>query len=177
MFRSLAMGAVLACGTMVGAAGPAFADAEAAFFQTVAGRWIGPGEIVAGKYKGTRFNCDLSGGAKPKAVGIALEGSCRVGLFAQPMKAEVTRGKGGYSGAFLDGAAGAGLDIVAGAFDGQKMVFTLDRKQLNGAMVARLEGDDALQVTISVRVGTELVPVIGMTLAREGEAVRQTALD
>ena len=55
------------------------------------------------------------------------------------------------------------------------MVFGLDRKQLNGAMVARLDDGDALNVTISVKVDGELVPVIGMVLKRDG-AVRQTAL-
>ena len=155
----------------------AHADPEARFFQTVSGRWVGPGEIVAGKYKGTKFSCDLSGATTSDSLGVDLDGNCRVGLFGQAMKAAVRREKTGYSGSFLDGASGAGLDIVDGTFDGERMVFTLDRKQLNGAMVARLQDENSLHVTVSVRVGTELVPVIGMTLQRSGEAVRQTALD
>lgn len=167
---------VLGASALVGT-GSAHADPEAQFFQTVAGRWIGPGEIVAGKYKGTKFSCDLSGATTTDALGVDLGGNCRVGLFGQEMKAAIRREKSGYVGSFLDGAAGAGLDIIGGEYDGERMVFTLDRKQLNGAMVARLQDKDSLNVTISVRVGSELVPVIGMTLQRSGEAVRQTALD
>ena len=29
------------------------------FFQSVEGKWVGPGEIVAGKYKGTKFTCSF----------------------------------------------------------------------------------------------------------------------
>ena len=64
---------------------------------------------------------------------------------------------------------------MSGVVEGDRMVFGLDRKQLNGAMVARLDDGDALNVTISVKVDGELVPVIGMVLKRDG-AVRQTAL-
>ena len=106
---------------------------------------------------------------------MQLDGSCRVGLFSQKMSARVTHDGRTYKGAFLDGAKGAGLDIVSGVVEGDRMVFGLDRKQLNGAMVARLDDGDALNVTISVKVDGELVPVIGMVLKRDG-AVRQTAL-
>ncbi len=52
----------------------------------------GPGEIVAGKYKGTKFNCDLTG--EPlgeKETGIKLGGTCRVGVFKQPMSAVIAK--------------------------------------------------------------------------------------
>ena len=177
MSRSLAAGLALLAGAILPGAAPAMADPEAVFFQSVSGRWVGPGEIVAGKYKGTRFTCDLAGGSSAAPdVGLSLDGACRVGLFAQPMSASITRREGRFTGSFLDGAAGAGLDITSGVLDGDKMVFALDRKQLNGAMVARLAGGDTLAVTVSVQVGTELVPVIGMNLKRSGPAVRQTSL-
>jgi hypothetical protein len=175
MIRSVAALAA-ASALYLGAAAPAAADPEAAFFQSVAGRWVGPGEIVAGKYKGTKFVCDLSGGPTD-VVGMSLDGSCRVGLFGQRMTARITRQDGRLVGAFLDGANGAGLDVTSGALEGDRMVFALDRKQLNGAMVARFAERDQLAVTVSVQVGSELVPVIGMNLKREGAAVRQTALE
>jgi hypothetical protein len=43
---------------------------------------------------------------------------------------------------------------------------SLNRDKLNGAMLARMKGDDAMNVTVSVRVDKELVPVIGMNLKR-----------
>lgn len=177
MFRSLAAAFALLSGSLLAGAGPAFADPEASFLENVSGQWAGPGEIVAGKYKGTRFTCNLAGdAASTPGVGLALGGTCRVGLFAQPMSATVTRQNGRFTGSFLDGSGGAGLDITSGVLQGDRMVFALDRKQLNGAMVARLEDEDSLAVTVSVRVGSELVPVIGMNLKRSGPPVRRSAL-
>ena len=46
------------------------------------------------------------------------------------------------------------------------MALTLNRKQLDGAMLARLADPNTLNITVSVRVGDELVPVIGMSLDR-----------
>ena len=37
------------------------ADQDRKFFKSVKGNWAGPGEIVAGKYKGTKFNCTFEG--------------------------------------------------------------------------------------------------------------------
>ncbi|WP_343314156.1 hypothetical protein AAIB41_03150 [Brucella sp. BE17] len=136
------------------------------FFQTIEGKWSGPGEIVAGKYKGTKFVCNLAGTTPDKAVGMTLDGTCRVGVFSQAMKATVTRVGSGYSGAFNDGSKGKGLDVTSGTISGNKMVFGLNRKQLNGAMLARISDPNTMNVTVSVRVEKELVPVIGMNLKR-----------
>ena len=177
MLRSFAAGLAIMSAVVLAGTAPAAADPEQAFLQSVSGQWTGPGEIVAGKYKGTRFTCSLAGDATSGSeLSIALDGSCRVGLFAQPMSARVARRDGRFSGSFLDGSAGAGLDITSGVLQGDRMVFALGRKQLNGAMVARLSGSDQLAVTVSVRVGTELVPVIGMNLQRTGAPVRRSAL-
>ena len=154
---------------------PALADQDEAFFHQVVGQWNGPGEIVAGKYKGTKFVCDFAGSEHATDTGMALDGSCRVGLFSQDMRAEVKRSGTTYRGAFQDGAKGKGLDIVSGQVQGDHIVFGLDRKQLKGAMIARLKDHDTMAITISVRVASELVPVIGMNLKRTG-AVRQSAL-
>ncbi|MBC2886665.1 hypothetical protein H7Q97_14830 [Ochrobactrum sp. CM-21-5] len=142
------------------------ADKDKQFFQTIEGQWSGPGEIVAGKYKGTKFICTLAGSTPEDTVGMTLDGSCRVGVFSQPMKATVTRAGGRYSGKFNDGAEGKGLDVTSGSVSGNKVVFGLNRKQLNGAMLARVSDSNTMNVTVSVRVEKELVPVIGMSLKR-----------
>ncbi|WP_182085767.1 hypothetical protein [Aureimonas sp. ME7] len=175
MIRPIALGLTL-LSLAFGSVQPARADGDEAFFQSVFGRWTGPGEIVAGKYKGTKFVCDLAGIQPDKAVGMSLDGSCRVGMFSQPMTATFTRGGASYKGSFLDGSKGKGLDIVSGDVTGNRVVVGLDRKQLKGAMVARLEEQDKLKITISVQVANELVPVIGMTLKRD-ESVKRASLE
>lgn len=171
----LAAGLLLAASLLTASAMPSSAGDED-FFEQVVGQWSGPGEIVAGKYKGTKFVCTLNGLSHEAKVGMALEGTCRVGIFSQAMRAEVTREGRSYKGAFLDGAKGKGLDIVSGRVAGDRMVVGLDRKQLKGAMIAKLDGRDKLNISVSVRVAEDLVPVIGMSLTRGEASVKQTAL-
>ena len=149
-------------------AAPAHAGSrDKAFFQQVTGSWQGRGEIVAGKYKGTKFSCDLTGDTAPaKGAGIHLDGFCRVGGFKQPMSALITKAGNGYAGKFLDGAAGKGLDITSGQVSGNKVVVGINRQKLNGAMIARLEDDNKMNITISVKVDSRMVPVIGLSLDR-----------
>ncbi|MBL8581127.1 MAG: hypothetical protein JNL61_02725 [Rhizobiaceae bacterium] len=139
------------------------------FFQSVAGEWVGPGEIVAGKYKGTKFTCTFVGSTPAAKVGMTLDGDCRVGVFSQKMTARIEHkgGRNGYTGTFQDGAEGKGLDIISGnVVDDRKVVFAINRKQLNGAMLARLPDENTMNVTVSVRVDKQMVPVIGMNLRR-----------
>ena len=155
------------------AAAPALAlDRDSVFFDSVAGSWKGPGEIVAGKYKGTKFVCNLSGDAvQGKAAGISLDGHCRVGVFNQKMSATITRKGATYTGQFLDGSAGEGLDIVSGKISRNRAVMGINRKTLDGAMIAQLHDPETMNVTISVKVGKEMIPVIGMTLKRGPQKV------
>lgn len=144
------------------------------FFENVEGEWVGPGEIVAGKYKGTKFNCTFTGSTPAGKVGMTLDGGCRVGVFTQKMSATVEHSNSkGYRGTFLDGAAGKGLDIISGSVvDAHKVVFSLNRNQLKGVMQARIPDGNSMTVTISVRVEEQLVPVIGMSLKRvDGSSV------
>lgn len=146
------------------------------FFEQVEGEWVGPGEIVAGKYKGTKFTCSFTGSTPEASVGMTLDGSCRVGVFTQKMSATVERKGNGYRGTFMDGAAGKGLDVVSGNVDGRRVVLGLNRAALKGAMIARISDDDAMTVTVSVRVEKQMVPVIGMNLKRvDGAAVGSVA--
>lgn len=144
------------------------ASRDKVFFESAAGAWKGPGEIVAGKYKGTKFTCNLIGEPTPDGdAGIKLDGTCRVGVFKQPMSAVITQSGGSYKGKFLDGADGKGLDIVSGAVNGDKIVVGINRAKLNGAMIARMQDNNALNVTISVKVEDQMVPVIGLALTRD----------
>ena len=157
--------ALLALG--LAASGAAASEKDRTFFQSAEGSWTGPGEIIAGKYKGTKFNCTFEGSQPAKSVGLTLDGGCRVGLFNQKMTASVEKRGGRYEGTFMDGAKGTGLDIIAGSVtDGGKVVLAINRKQLNGVMQARMSGDDNMIVTVSVRVEKQLVPVIGVNLKR-----------
>lgn len=150
------------------AASPAFSGDDKAFFEQVSGQWKGPGEIVAGKYKGTKFTCDLTGEpAEGASAGIKLDGTCRVGVFKQSMSALITQKGKTYTGKFLDGANGKGLDIVSGNVAKDKVVVGINRKKLNGAMIARLQDPSTLNITISVKVEETMVPVIGVSLSRQ----------
>lgn len=137
------------------------------FFRQVEGEWSGAGEIVAGKYKGTKFTCNFTGSTPDGKIGMSLDGGCRVGLFTQKMNATVEhKGRQGYRGTFMDGAGGQGLDVVGGNVSGGKVVLTLNREKLRGAMLARLPDDNTMHVTVSVRVESQMVPVIGVNLKR-----------
>lgn len=152
----------------LGLAGKASAaEPDKQFFRTVEGKWVGPGEIVAGKYKGTKFTCSFDGSTPDNKMGMSLDGGCRVGVFTQKMSATVERKGRDYKGNFMGGAAGSGLDIIGGnVVDPRKVVFTINRNQLRGVMQARIPDDNSMTVTIAVRVDQQLVPVIGMSLKR-----------
>ena len=148
------------------------APRDKAFFQSVAGSWSGPGEIVAGKYKGTKFTCNLVGEpVSAGGAGIKLDGSCRVGVFKQPMTALITQSGSSYKGKFLDGAEGKGLDVVSGAVTQDTVVVGLNRSKLNGAMIARVRDDKTMNVTVSVKVESQMIPVIGLTLTRQVDEI------
>lgn len=140
------------------------------FFQNIQGKWSGPGEIVAGKYKGTKFTCVFDGLTQDKRTGMSIDGYCRVGMFSQPMNALIERAGKSYSGTFLDGEKGEGMDIIGGHFSTNRIVVDIKRNDLRGVMVARKSGADRMQFTISVRVDGRLVPVIGMALDRMDKA-------
>ncbi len=154
---------------------PAVAGQQA-FFEQIEGKWRGNGEIVAGKYKGTRFRCRFDGLTAAKLAGMDIDGSCRVGMFSQKMNAVVRHASGRYSGKFLDGAKGEGMDVVSGRYRRNKLIVNIKRKQLVGVMVATLNGSDELGVTISVKVQQRYIPVIGMTLKRTSGSTKTTSL-
>lgn len=170
--KKLGYSALFAAATM---AVPSIATAsDYSYFKSVEGRWAGAGKIVAGPYKDTRFTCNLEG-RTPGRAGMKLQGTCRVGLFSQPIEATVTKRGGGYRGKFLDGAKGKGLDIVSGRLRGKKLVLGMKRKQLRGTMVANLSSQNTMNITIAVRVNGDLIPFIGLNLNRKGR-VRKSSM-
>lgn len=150
------------------ATGAVSGEQDQRFFQSIQGKWFGPGEIIAGKYKGTKFTCNFTGSTPGGKVGMTLDGGCRVGVFSQQMSASVEhKGREGYKGTFMGGSSGSGMDIVSGnVVDPRKVVFAINRNQLKGVMQARIPDDNSMIVTVSVRVEQQLVPVIGMNLKR-----------
>ena len=141
---------------------------DLAFFNEVEGKWSGPGEIVAGKYKGTKFTCVFNGVNPAAKAGMKIDGYCRVGVFSQPMNAIIEKASGSYRGKFLDGEAGEGMDITGGRYTANKLVVNIKRKDLRGILVASKDNADHMQMTISVSVDGRLIPVIGMRLDRMG---------
>lgn len=167
-FRPLrAFPSALALGLAVSTAAPAPAEASGRYFRSVKGQWKGNGEIVAGKYRGTRFSCRLKG-TSPSRSRMRIAGSCRIGLFSQKVAADLQRRGKGYTGTFLDGAKGSGMDITSGRLHRNRLTVSIHRKQLNGAMVANLVNDSTLRISISVWAGEDYVPVIGLELKRAG---------
>jgi hypothetical protein len=167
-FASLALSCLVAATSILSSSTGFAADRDSKFFKSIEGNWTGPGEIIAGKYKGTKFNCTFDGTTPVKKTGMTLDGGCRVGVFNQKMTASIERKGGSYRGKFLDGAEGKGMDVVSGGVvdGGRKVVLSINRKQLDGMMQARLADDNSMTVTISVRVEKQLIPVIGMSLKR-----------
>jgi len=141
---------------------------ERIFLQAFEGQWSGAGEIVAGKYKGTRFQCHFIGTSEPREVGMSLDGSCRVGLFSQAMKAKIVRRpSGAFLGQFNDGARAQGMDITAARIGADHLQFDLNRQNLQGTMLARLEAQDLMSISLSVKVMGEFVRVVGVNLKRD----------
>ena len=98
-FRAISLATLaLVAAAAVPAADAGTQDSDAALFSSIEGAWSGPGEIVAGKYKGTKFTCNLTGETPNGKVGMTLDGACRVGVFTQPMSATVERRGGGGIG-------------------------------------------------------------------------------
>jgi hypothetical protein len=143
----------------------AFAN-DRVYFKNIQGNWAGAGKIVAGTYKDTEFNCKLKGTSIAGNTGMEIKGSCRVGLFSQPISAVIKKKGNTYKGTYLDGAKGQGLDVVSGKLKNKRLIVGLHRKKLDGAMVVNTVTNNTMKITISVKTKRGLVPVIGVTLKR-----------
>jgi len=137
------------------------------FFRSLDGQWRGSGEIVAGKYKGTRFQCNFTSLSEIVTVGLLLDGNCRMGLFSQNVKAKVAGEKNGiFSGHFNGGSGSEGMDITAGQVGADHVMLHLHRNELEGTMQAKLVSDNIMQITLSVKVFDHFIPIVGVNLQR-----------
>jgi len=139
---------------------------EAKFYSGIQGKWSGPGQIVAGKYKGTKFVCTFEGSNPKGKTGMNIDGSCRVGVFSQPMSAKIVKNGNSYSGAFLDGAKGDGMDVTGARYTRNRVIAAIKRNSLDGTVVTNLENPNQMKITILVKHEGRDVPVIGMNLKR-----------
>lgn len=146
-------------------------DKERVFFENVQGQWVGSGQVVAGKYKGTNFTCTFSGVQEPEKLGMALDGACRVGIFSQDIKAHVVKIEKQYQGTFNNGAQKNGMDIISGQIGDNNMVFGLVKDNINGTMLAHLTDKNTMTITLSIKVSDDMVPVIGVQLKRNNKNI------
>jgi len=144
------------------------------FFRALDGKWRGSGEVVAGKYKGTRFQCNFNSLSGLATIDLLLDGTCRMGLFSQSLKAQVRGSKNGVlSGSFNDGARGEGMDITAGKIGKDHVVLDLLRDNLQGKMLAQLKNKNTMHITLSVKVSEHFIPVVGLDLQRNNASLAQ----
>ncbi len=61
--------------------------------------------------------------------------------------------------------------MISGTVNDNTVVMGLNRQKLNGAMIARVQNDKAMNITVSVKVEDQMVPVIGLTLKRQVDEV------
>jgi len=159
---------------MIATSAPA---SEAKFFSGIQGKWSGPGEIVAGKYKGTKFVCTFDGSNPDGKTGMNIDGSCRVGVFSQPMNAKIVKSGNSYSGQFLDGAKGEGMDVTGARYTSNRIIASIKRNNLDGTVITNLENPNQMKITISVKHEGRNVPVIGMNLKRLTDSVVTGSVD
>jgi len=150
---------------------------EARFYQGIQGKWSGPGQIVAGKYKGTKFVCTFDGTNPKGKTGMEIDGSCRVGVFSQPMNAIIVKSGKSYSGKFLDGAKGDGMDITGARYTQNRVIASIKRNSLDGTVITNLDNPNQMKITISVKHEGKTVPVIGMNLKRLTGSVVTGSID
>lgn len=164
---ALALSAALALAAL-----PARADDAADFMQRFSGEWMGSGQLLFGE--GTHFGCELKGDPSTTRLSFDMTGRCWMGAFSMPVTARLrynseTRA---FYGAFLDGAKGAGVDIV-GARKAEGVSLKLMREDAQGRLTAETVSPDQMKVMMFYRdpgSGREL-PVVAMGFERKGTKV------
>jgi hypothetical protein len=166
MHRSLfALVALLAL-----SAAPAHADDAAEFMKRFSGAWLGSGELLIGSEDGLKFGCELEGDPSRTQLAFAMTGRCWMGKLSAPVwarlryNAETNR----FYGAFLDGAEGDGLDIVA-AREGDGFSMQLVRGMAQGRLMAEAVDRNRLEVVLYYRDRSRNreLPVVAMSFARK----------
>ena len=162
-------GAVIIIGII--AANSSIARAESpeetkAYFKSIQGKWAGKGEVVNGKYKNTKFKCELTG-KTPKKLGMEIKGFCRIGLIYQTITATIIKNKGYYKGKFLGGAKGNGLDVVGGRLRNKRFTAALTRKKINGTIIIDATKKNKMDIILTVEFKGNLYPIVELAMQRE----------
>ena len=158
---------------------PAVADATrggddpAHFMNRFSGEWRGSGRVLVGPDHGTKFHCALAGDPSRSEMSFVMSGKCWIGQLSAPVRARLRYNGDSdrYYGAFLDGAAGNGVDII-GAQSGEGFVMKLSRGMAQGRLTAEPVGRNQMKVMISLvdRSNDREIPVVAMGFAKEGSA-------
>jgi hypothetical protein len=161
----LALSAALA----FSAAPAAHAGDAGALMQRFSGAWIGTGQVLFGAEPRAEFACELKN--DPKNLTFGMRGQCRMGAFSAPVYAELRYNAETqrYYGAFMDGAAGSGADIVGTQAGNAAISLKLMRGTMQGRLAAETLGEDQMKVIIYYRDPNTRAetPVIAMGFTRK----------
>lgn len=165
-FLAITLGAILA----VAASLPALADDAAEFMQRFSGKWVGTGQLLFTTAGSTDFACELNGDPSATQLTFGMTGRCWMGSLSAPVNATLryNADTNRFYGQFMDGSAGAGLDIV-GARAGRGFSLKLVRGATQGRLSAETIGKDQMKVVIyyrDVKNDREL-PVVAMGFTRK----------
>jgi hypothetical protein len=156
-------------GLLAFASGPAFADDAADFMQRFSGEWLGTGKLLFGEESGLEFHCELKGDPSRTQLTFGMTGRCWMGNLSGAVNARLHYNSetNQFYGAFLDGAEGDGLDVVAArAGDGFSM--RLIRGAAQGRLTAEAVNRDQLRVMMYYydRANDRELPVVAMGFTR-----------
>jgi hypothetical protein len=150
---------------------PSYATDAAQFMTRFSGEWRGTGRVLVGPDHGTKFHCALAGDPSRSETSFTMNGKCWIGQLSALVRARVRYNAetNRFYGAFLDGAAGNGVDIV-GERSGEGLVMSLSRGMAQGRLTAEPVGNNQMKVMISLvdRANDREIPVVAMGLAKEG---------
>ena len=145
------------------------------YFESIQGKWAGKGEVIAGKYKNTKFICNING-KTPETIGMDIDGDCRIGFISQKISAFVEKNHNLYRGEFLGGAEGNGLDIIGGVLKDEKFTAYLVRDNLGGTIEINGQKKDNMKIDIAIEYQEQLYPIIVLNMVRENKKKKRRAL-
>jgi hypothetical protein len=163
---SLALTVALA----VAASHSARAENAVEFMERFSGKWIGTGQLLFVTTGTSEFACELKGDPSEKQLTFGMSGTCRMGSFAAPVRAQLRYNSDTreFYGEFMDGAAGSGVDLV-GARAGRSLSLKLVRGSMQGRLSAETIGTDQMKVVMyykDPKSGSE-IPVVSMGFMRK----------
>ena len=164
-FLSLALTLIL----VLAAGLPARAENAIEFMQRFSGKWIGTGQLLFVTTGTSEFACELNGDPSEKQLTFGMSGTCRMGSFAAPVRAQLRYNSDTreFYGQFMDGAEGSGVDLV-GARTGRNLSLKLVRGSTQGRLTAETLGRDQMKVVMYYKTSSgDEVPVVSMGVTRK----------